>query len=109
MHACGICSERRLHRPVINYIHAGEECYEVHFANSGIAYYHVACMEGDRPKVQTIKSLDVDKWNGIDKFIESRMCNNQSDSQIMGEIATEFKCSHTTAWRRLREFKTKIP
>jgi len=106
---CGICSNVKLRRPIVNFIHNGEECYEVHFANNGIGYYHTSCMEGNSPKVQTIKSLDVDKWNGVEGFIKTQVDRKLADKQIIEQIATEFNCSHITAWRKLRAFKTNLP
>ena len=100
---CGGCSDLTKRRPIVNFIKPGEECYEVHFANGGVGYYHLDHV------ADTVKSLDVDKWIGIDEFIKTQVDKQFSDKQIMAEIARQFNCSHTTAWRRLRGFKTKLP
>lgn len=111
---CGICSDLTKQRPIVNHLHAGDECYEVHYANGGIGYYHTDCMDNPKDpsqqmKIANIKSLDVDHWNGVEDFIKPLVDRKLADKQIIAEIERQFNCSHTTAWRRLREFNTQIP
>jgi len=107
---CKICSDlTKQRRRVVNYLHAGDEVYEVHFANGGISYYHVDCMDRNSSIAQTIKSLDVDKWNGLEEFIRTQVDRKLGDKHIIHQIAEQFNSSYTTAWRRLREFKMNLP
>lgn len=97
----------------INYFHVGETVYEVTYPNGQKGFYHIGCMddpkrEDQKIMVEDILRYDVDKWKGVEDFIGSLVEKKVSDKQIITEVGLKFNCSYTTAWRRLRDFKSRM-
>jgi hypothetical protein len=115
---CRICSKivffRGKHisaKSDLKYFHVGETVYQVTYPNGQKGFYHIACVDGPQRKdrqmmVEEILRYDVDKWNGLEDFIRDLVEKKTSDKQIIEEVGLKFNCSRTTAWRRLRRFKS---
>lgn len=110
---CRICSTISFSgkKPLeINYFCVGETVYRVTYPNGQKGFYHVSCIdapEGMHQKimVEEILRLDVDKWNGLEDFITELVEKNFTDKKVISRIQERFNCSHSTAWRRLGQFK----
>ena len=117
---CRICSNLVFFRgkklsvkSTINYFHAGETVYQVTYPNGTKGFYHIECVDAPKREdqkimVEDILRYDVDKWNGLEDFIKGLVEKKVSDKQIITETSLKFNCSYTTAWRRLREFKSRM-
>jgi len=95
----------------LKYFHVGETVYQVTYPNGQKGFYHIACVDGpqrvdQKIMVEEILRYDVDKWNDLEDFIRSLVEKKLSDKQIIAEVGLKFNCSHTTAWRKLRNFKS---
>ena len=117
---CKICSKivffRGKHISVksdLKYFEVEETVYQVTYPNGTKGFYHVSCIEAPQTmdqkiRVEDILRMDIDKWNGLEDFIRDLVEKKVSDKQIMAEVGLKFNCSYTTAWRRLRHFKSRI-
>ena len=101
--------ERKNFRPVVNFFKVGDEVIMVQYPNGAKGYYHVTCFEDPKnaKAVENILRLDVDKWNGVNNFIRTLVEKKLSDKQIIAEICSKYRCSYSSGYRRLRQFRSQ--